>query len=314
MPGSMIFWHSHRFNRIVCHYDGVDSAIGPERIVSGNHRTGLDEIRAFHARMMADASKSSDERLERIFELVPREAFMGRGPWQIKSNRRYVETPSADPAYLYQNVLVALDASKGINNGEPFLHAALIGAAAPKPGETVIQVGAGTGYYTAILSMLVLPKGKVLAYEIDEQLADRARQNLEPFEDVSVVHGDATSLPLPQADLIYVNAGVVAPPISWLEALRLGGRLIFPWQADERNGPAVLIKRTEVGYAARPLMPVWFIPCIGASDASLCSKVPSAAETRTIRSIWLTRDRAPDETAVAIYRDLWFSNADIAGK
>jgi protein-L-isoaspartate(D-aspartate) O-methyltransferase len=290
------------------------SAFEPEQIVTGNHRASLDEIRAFHARMMAEASHSHDERLERIFELVPREAFMGRGPWQIKVNGRYVETPSADPAYLYQNVLVALDASRGINNGEPFLHAALIGAAAPRPGETVIQVGAGTGYYTAILSMLVLPKGQVHAYEIDEQLAGRARENLEPFENATVVHGDATRLPLPEADLIYVNAGVVALPISWLEALRPGGRIIFPWQANERNGPAVLITRTDAGFAARPLMSVSFIPCIGASDPSQCSKVPSAAETRTIRSVWLTRDRAPDETAVAIYRDLWFSNADTGGR
>ncbi|WP_342394722.1 hypothetical protein [Sinorhizobium garamanticum] len=128
-----------------------------------NGRASLDEIRAFHARMMAVASNSADERLERIFELVPREAFLGPGPWQIKVNRRYVETPSADPCFVYQNVLVALDVTKGINNGKPFLHAALIGAAAPKPGEMVIHVGAGTGYYTALLAMLVLPRGHVQA-------------------------------------------------------------------------------------------------------------------------------------------------------
>jgi len=286
-------------------------AAEPEETVTGNHRAGLDEIRAFHARMMANASNSSDERLERIFELVPREAFMGRGPWQIKANRRYVETPSADPVYLYQNVLVALDASKGINNGEPFLHAALIGAAAPRPGETVIQVGAGTGYYSAILSMLVLPKGEVHAFEIDEQLAGRARENLEPFKGVSIVNGDATTATLPKADLIYVNAGVVALPKSWLDALQPGGRIIFPWQANERNGLALRVTRTDAGYTARPLMPAWFIPCIGASDASQCSKVPSGAEARTVRSVWLTQDRQPDETAIAVYKDLWFSNAEI---
>jgi protein-L-isoaspartate(D-aspartate) O-methyltransferase len=36
----------------------------------------------------------------------------------------YLETPSADPAYLYHNNLIAFDLGKGINNGEPFLHAA----------------------------------------------------------------------------------------------------------------------------------------------------------------------------------------------
>jgi len=47
---------------------------------------------------------------------------------------RYLETPSADAAYFYQNNLVALDTDKGINNGEPFLHAGWIGAVAPQPG------------------------------------------------------------------------------------------------------------------------------------------------------------------------------------
>ena len=151
----------------------------------------LDEARALYARMMAAASGSSDPRLERIFELVPREAFLPPGPWHIMVEHRLVETPSADPALLYQNALVVLDRQKGINNGEPFLHAAWIGAVAPGPGETVTQVGAGGGYYTAVLSMLVLPGGKVVAYELDAALAQAAQQNLDPFENVTVLHEDA---------------------------------------------------------------------------------------------------------------------------
>jgi protein-L-isoaspartate(D-aspartate) O-methyltransferase len=269
----------------------------------------LDDIRAFHAKMMAAASNSTDERLERAFRLVRREAFMGPGPWQIKVNRRYLETPSDDPAFLYQNVLVALDSSKGINNGEPFLHAAFIGAVAPRPGETVIQIGTGTGYYTALLSTLVTPGGHVHAIEIDGALADRTRKNLASFEGITVIHGDATSAELPAADLIYVNAGVVAPPTSWLQALRPGGRIIVPWQANDKVGLAVLITRTEREYSARALMPAYFIPCIGASDTTQCRKVPTVGGARSIQSVWLTKDRSPDETAVAIYKDLWFSNA-----
>lgn len=63
-------------------------------------RAELEEIRTFSAQLMAAASGSSDPRLERIFELVPREAFLGRGPWQIRAGHRYVKTPSDDPAYL----------------------------------------------------------------------------------------------------------------------------------------------------------------------------------------------------------------------
>lgn len=279
--------------------------------MTADNRASLDEIRDFHAKMMAAASSSSDERLERAFRLVRREAFMGPGPWQIVVNRRHLETPSDNPVFLYQNVLVSLDKSKGINNGEPFLHAAFLGAVAPQPGETVIQIGTGTGYYTAILSTLVTPGGHVHAVEIDEALASRTRNNLSSFEGISVICADATALELPEADLIYVNAGVVAPPISWLQALRPGGRIIVPWQANDKVGLAVVITRGEQGFSARALMPAYFIPCIGASDPMQSTKTPNGGEARSIQSVWLTQDRAPDETAVAIYRDLWFSNAGL---
>lgn len=270
-------------------------------------QTVLDEVRGFHAKLMAVASGSHDQRLERVFELVPREAFLGPGPWKVWVNRRYVETPSTNPIYVYQNGLIALDDAKGINNGEPYLHAAWIGAAAPASGEVVVHVGAGTGYYSAILSMLVLPKGRVQAYEIEESLAHRAAYNLDPFEAVSVVHGDATAVELPDCDLIYVNAGVVSPPGAWLRALRPNGRIIFPWCPSSSVSLTLLMTRSESGFAVRPLGPSWFIPCIGASDPAECTKAPSPSQVRSITKAWLTVDRAPDETAVAVCRDVWFS-------
>jgi protein-L-isoaspartate(D-aspartate) O-methyltransferase len=270
-------------------------------------RADLDEIRSFYARLMVCASRSSDARLERIFELVPREAFLPPGPWKIRVAETYLETPSADPAYLYQNMLVALDADKGINNGEPFLHAAWIGAVAPQPGETITHIGAGTGYYSAILSMLVLAGGCVNAFEIDEGLARAARRYLEPFENVSVVAGDAVSLRLPPSDLIYVNAGVLAPPLHWLQVLRLGGRLIFPWRPSNTVGIAALVTRTASGFELRPLMQAWFIPCVGASEAAPNSAPIDPIAAWRSRSIRMTAKQAPDQTATAVYQDIWFS-------
>jgi len=274
-------------------------------------KAGLEEIRGFFATMMAVASGSTDPRFERAFELVRREAFVGPGPWHINIYQRSVETPSADPVFLYQNVLVRLDAAKGINNGEPFLHAAWMGAVEPKPGEAVCHIGAGTGYYTAILSVLTLPGGVVRAFEIDEGLANKARENLRPFEGVSVIQGDATRLPLPPSDLIYVNAGVVTPPLSWLKALRPQGRLIFPWRPSQAVGLAIIITRCAAGFSVKPLMGSYFIPCVGASDAEECEMVPGNGEAWSARSLWLRTDREPDDTAVAICKELWFSSAEI---
>jgi protein-L-isoaspartate(D-aspartate) O-methyltransferase len=274
-------------------------------------RASLDEIRGFYAKLMAGASRSRDPRLERIFELVPREAFLPPGPWKIMAGDSYIDTPSADPIYLYQNALVALDTEKGINNGEPFLHAAWIGAVSPQPGEIVTHIGAGMGYYSAILSMLVLPGGRVHAFEIEEELAAAARENLSPFENVTVTAGDAVSLPVPPSDLIYVNAGVAAPPAGWLHPLRPGGRMIFPWRPSKAVGIATLVTARAFGLEVKPLMPAWFIPCVGASQTDPDSTPVSSHAAWQSRSLHLTAQRAPNATATAVYPDLWFSSQEL---
>lgn len=273
--------------------------------------SSLQNLKFFHARMMAVASNSLDHRLASVFQSVSRELFLGPGPWTMVINGRHCQTPSDDPSFVYQNVLIALDKAKGINNGEPFLHASWIGLCAPKQGETVVHIGAGVGYYTAILSKLVAPTGHIHAFEIDECLAARAHENLKTFDGISIILGDATLQELPKANLIYVNAGVVAPPAEWLEALGNGGRMIFPWQAADHAGLSVIITRTDAGYAARPIAYAWFIPCIGASDPTICRQAPSVDDAWSIRSVWLTKDRQPDQSAVAVYRDLWFSNVPL---
>jgi len=120
------------------------------------------------------------------------------------------------------------------------------------------------------------------------------------------MHGDATASVLPAADVIYVNAGVVEPPVQWLEALNPGGRLIFPWQPVEGIGFAMLVTRASTGLKVRPLMPVRFIPCIGASDTGLCLRAPNVLEAQAIRSLGVSADQTPDETAVAVFQEYGF--------
>lgn len=276
--------------------------------------TDLADVRRFYARMMAANAGPADPRLEDVFAAVPREAFLGPGPWSVVAGNGKVETPSADPVHVYQNVLVSLDADKGINNGEPFLHAMWIGKVAPKPGETVTHVGAGTGYYTALLAQLVSPGGAVTAFELESSLADRARQNLEAFGNVTVIHGDAVIGSLPPSDIIYVNAGVAAPPAEWLKALKLGARMVFPWRPTERVGLAVMVTRTEQGFACDPFMRSWFIPCVGASLAGAAAKILDRDKAARSRSIWLTADKAPDNTATVVIGDVWFSSKGVGAR
>ena len=271
------------------------------------------ERRKFFARMLAVASRWDEPRLAQVIEEVPREDFMGPGPWRVYViGGGYVETPSSDPGYLYQDALVALDAAQGINNGQPTLHARWIGAVTPKPGDVICHVGAGTGYYSAILAKLVAPGGHVHAFEIDQGFAAQARRNLEAYDNVTVVAASAVAEPLPPSDIVYVNASVSAPPLSWLSALKEGGRMIFPWRPSRSQGIAVVVFRHRVGFAASALMSSLFIPCHGVEPAQDSKQAPASAEFWGINSLHLKRERTPDDSAVAIYDEVWFSRAPLS--
>jgi hypothetical protein len=92
-----------------------------------------------------------------------------------------------------------------------------------------MQIGAGAGYYTAILAELVGPKGRVVAYEIEQDIAQRAAANLARYPQVEVRARSGVE-DLPSADAIYVNAAASHPLRAWLDALKPGGRLLFPLQ------------------------------------------------------------------------------------
>jgi protein-L-isoaspartate(D-aspartate) O-methyltransferase len=167
---------------------------------------------------------------------IPRERFVGPAPWKIVSSRGYLQTVSDDPAVLYQDVLFSLGAGWGLNNGQPSLHAMCLDALAPRKGEHVVHVGAGTGYYTTMLAMLVGEAGRVDAYEIEPELAERARANLREFAQVAVHCRSGTGGPLPDCDVLYVNAAATEPLAVWLDALQPEGRLLFPLAPEGRSG------------------------------------------------------------------------------
>jgi protein-L-isoaspartate(D-aspartate) O-methyltransferase len=84
-----------------------------------------------------------------------------------------------------------------------------------------MHVGAGVGYYTAILAEIVGPTGRITAIEIDPDLAGGARHNLgKGWPRVTVVAGDGFAFrPDRPADAIIVNLGVTHVSTAWLDAL-----------------------------------------------------------------------------------------------
>src|SRR5215207_2900017 len=89
----------------------------------------LAAARADYAAAVAGQSGAGPDlkpRLEQAFARTPREDFLGPPPWRVASNSAFGATATKDPVDLYQNALVVIDAERGINNGEPFLHGQLI--------------------------------------------------------------------------------------------------------------------------------------------------------------------------------------------
>ncbi len=119
-----------------------------------------EKLRWFFASLICAAAKVSGTSIEQAFRTVKREPFAGPGPWSISlGTHDYVRTPDDDPAFLYQNALLALVPARNINIGMPGAHAYWLGACELKEGETVVQIGAGSGYYTAILAELAVHPG-----------------------------------------------------------------------------------------------------------------------------------------------------------
>jgi len=184
-------------------------------------------------------------------------------------------------------------------------------------GMVVADIGAGTGYYTAILARLVEPNGKVFAYEIEPALAELAKANLADMESVTVYQRSGAENTLPACNLIYVNAGATAPLDIWLDALLPGGRLLFPLTPDGPGGTPgaggmLLITRVPPdGYSARFLMPVMFINCQGARDEETAKKLAEAFKRGDLRSVRsLRRNTPPDETCWCEGKGWWLSTAE----
>jgi protein-L-isoaspartate(D-aspartate) O-methyltransferase len=194
---------------------------------------------------------------------VRREAFLGPGPWLVRGEGDTGgahTTPDADPRHVYHNCSIAIDISRQLFNGAPSVVAPLIDALALEPGDDVLHIGAGLGYYSAVMAETVGRSGHVTAVEVDETLARQATENLAPMSWVEVVRGNGAA-PLARAfDAILVNAGVTHPLDVWLDALAPGGRLVLPLTASlpamgatVGKGLTILITRSPEGLKARAL-------------------------------------------------------------
>jgi protein-L-isoaspartate(D-aspartate) O-methyltransferase len=267
-------------------------------------------LRSYYARLICGKAGTADHKLLEAFAAVERERFVGPGPWNVNpAGGLYLETPSDDLTFLYQDVVVALASDRQINNGEPHWHARCLAALQISGAETAVHIGSGTGYYTAILANRIGPTGTVVAYEIDQDLARRAAANLEPWPSVSVRGVSGTEGPLPECDIIYVSAGATRPLDAWLDALRPDGRLLFPLTPAVGLGGMLLITQVaNSNFAARFVQPVAVIACEGAREREEAEQLDDAfarGNWHEVKS--LRRGTPPDSSCWFAGRGWWLS-------
>jgi protein-L-isoaspartate(D-aspartate) O-methyltransferase len=272
----------------------------------------MDRVEAhrllFAKLITANAGIAMGSELQAAFASTPREQFVGPPPWRIFTRSGYVESPTDDPAMIYQDVVISLGGEGHFNNGQPTLHAFCLTALNIEKGDRIVHVGAGTGYYTTLMAKLVGESGKVDAYEVVPEFARRATSYLAEFPYVTVHARSGTEGPLPGCDVLYVNAGATGPLDVWLDALRPGGRFLFPMTPDDGSGGMLLITREDGRFAARFLLQAQFVGCVGARDEALGRRLSEAFRGggwAKVRS--LHRDDAPDESCWIAGDGWWLS-------
>jgi protein-L-isoaspartate(D-aspartate) O-methyltransferase len=279
----------------------------------------LDTLRAYYAEELRAVGNLQSEALVRAFAKVPREDFLGSGPWQVFSPYADSEwtTEDSDPRHLYHNLLVVIDSERRLNNGHPSFLALLIDRLGLRPGEHVVHVGCGPGYYTAIMAELVTSQGRVTAIEIDSQLASRARTNLRYLSHVEVFEADGGEHNPGLCDAILVNAGATHPRPVWLKSLRLGGRVLLPLtvteEADGSGGGRILkLFRKPGGFTASFISRVGIFSCVGGRDPQLNEKLKDAFKRRDPKSVQSLRRDTHEETDTCWLHDDDFCLSTVA--
>jgi len=279
----------------------------------------LTAVRSWYAEELRYVAGVKSQAIVRAFAAVPRERFVGPGPWLINNatvREPFWPTEDDDPRRLYHNILVAIVPEQRLNNGLPSLWAFLYDQLDLAPGKSVLHLGCGTGYYSAVLAEIVGSRGRVTAVDIEQTLVVRAREALAPWPQVTVINTDGSSYAPGQVDIIIVNAGATHPLSRWLDALASGGQLLLPLTGEQGWGQTLLVTRRweGEGFAARFAGYVGIYPFAGARDADAAGQLDAAFKRGDMGEVQsLRRDAHAQEESCWLHGQGWCLSRNAAG-
>ena len=182
----------------------------------------------------------------------------------MRSVPRHLFLPEQLAEFAYRDTPLQIAEEQTIS--QPYIVALMLEAAAIGPGDRVLEIGAGSGYASAVASLVA---GRVDAVERHAALADSARERLARLGYANVaVHCADGSGGWPEGapfDAILVAAGGPRVPEALREQLAAGGRLVMPVGASSYDQRLVKITRQgERDFREADLGGVSFVPLIGA--------------------------------------------------
>ncbi|HEV8691833.1 MAG TPA: protein-L-isoaspartate(D-aspartate) O-methyltransferase, partial [Ideonella sp.] len=201
------------------------------------------------ARMVAAQIANRGIRSQTVLQAmreVPREHFVDTGMTEFA----YEDSP--------------LPIAEGQTISQPYIVAFMIEAAEVEPGDTVLEIGAGSGYAAAVLSRIA---ARVCAVERHAPLAKRARERLAAlgYRNVEILVGDGTK-GWPDGlrfDAILVSAGGPSVPDALKSQLAIGGRLVIPVGEPSRQRLVKVTRTGDTQFDQEDMAPVDFVPLVG---------------------------------------------------
>ncbi len=170
-----------------------------------------------------------DLELLRHFDEVPRHHFLPEGVW----HRAYEDAP--------------LPIGFGQTASQPSLQAFMLKVLDPQPDEKVLEIGTGSGFFTALLARM---SDRVYSVERVRELSVRARRALDAmgFQNIALMVGDGTIGWRKYApfDVITVAAASPSVPQPLIDQLAPGGRMVLP-VGSRSEQELILVTRDENG-------------------------------------------------------------------
>lgn len=207
---------------------------------------GYEILRGAMVARLRDHYRIQDARVLDVMNRLPRHLFVAEA---IKHQ-------------AYKDNALPIASNQTIS--QPFIVARMTELLELTPNSRVLEIGAGSGYQTAVLASIA---GKIFAIERIPNLAAEAQERLQKlgFHNVTLRCADGTNgweVYAPY-DGILVAAGGPDVPQPLLKQLKMGGRLVIPIGQDPKTQNLIRVTRGAGGFQTEDFGPCSFVPLIG---------------------------------------------------